>query len=52
MCVAKAKAMISCAVTFRAADLSLCFHICKIRFSHDAAQLINKTIYLFIDCGY
>ena len=29
---------------YHAADLPLCFHICKSRFSHDAAQLIELGI--------
>ena len=31
---------IKCVDQLRAADLRLCFRICKFRFSHDAAQLI------------
>ena len=37
--VAKTKALISFAVTAKA-DLRLCLRICKIRFSHDAAQVV------------
>ena len=50
ICVAKTKALISFAVTFRTADLRLCYRICKKRFSHDAAHILftsfDQLIYL------
>ena len=42
--VAKSKALISCAVTVRAADLRLCFCICKKQVSRDTAQLVSFSI--------
>ena len=42
--LAQTKALISCATTVQSSDLHLCFHICKIRFSHEAAHL--KSVYL------
>ena len=37
--VAKAKVLISCAVTAHSADLHFCFHAGKIWFSHDKAHV-------------
>ena len=42
--VAQTKALISWATTVQSSDLHLCFHICKRRFSHEAAHL--KSVYL------
>ena len=41
--LAQTKALISCATTVQSSDLHLCFHIWKIRFSHEAAYL--KYVY-------
>ena len=35
---------------YREADLRLCFRICKIRFSHDAAHMHTPEITAFNDC--
>ena len=42
--LAQTTALISCATTVKSSDLHLCFHICKSRFSQDAAHL--KSVYL------
>ena len=48
--LAQTKALISCATTVQSSDLHLCFHICKSRFSHEAAHL--KSVYLALQkCG-
>ena len=33
---------------YRAVDLHLCFPICKIRFSHDAAHIVSITLHFHI----
>ena len=43
--IAKRKVLISCA-----ADLRLCFCICKSRFSHDAAHIILLLHYFSFKC--
>ena len=42
--LAQRKALISCTTSMQSSDLHLCFHICKSRFSHEAAHL--KSVYL------